>query len=588
MGRQRSNSGSRSLRLAQALSFNRMPTIQDENNPPSNSDRVDHALKAQNKKAAGGANGAAMVNQQEYASNIVDFLDVIDPEVSTLSSITNVQNSLFVPSLGRFVNRRPTYDISFVSKMPGAFPEVSDEEKEDQSRPASRPASRQTTQQTPRQSVSRAFSITSEITDSHYAVLPSGVSLEGWTQEEVDQLNDHVRHMLHSRRNKLKRGLKAFGKYVRKPLGFAVTLYATLITLFGLAWVLFLIGWIYVGDKNLYVINVIDNVLVALFAIVGDGLAPFRAVDTYHMIFIVHYHRLTWKLRKKMFLPDLENKNDLPAETVDPPSGRQSAEALHGNLEDLEARVKEQEESVNREREEAANREREEAANRERDEATLREQEEAADKDLEAGEPEKVTRDDAFERHEVSVLNQKQQDRLVYHQNKMSKSHTFYKPHETETHHAFPISFLIAIVLLLDLHSCLQITLGSITWSTDYHHRSSAATTTVLCCSITANTLAGVLIAIGDRRTRKKDVIERMFRQELTDYAMRKVEKERKKQEEKEAAARKDAEQVGRFDASTHFPRMSTDLSEGIRDEINREEKNAGESSVPGSFPSPA
>lgn len=77
MGRQRSNSGSRSLRLAQALSFNRMPTIQDENNPPSNSDRVDHALKAQNKKAAGGANGAAMVNQQEYASNIVDFLDVI-------------------------------------------------------------------------------------------------------------------------------------------------------------------------------------------------------------------------------------------------------------------------------------------------------------------------------------------------------------------------------------------------------------------------------------------------------------------------------------------------------------------------------
>jgi hypothetical protein len=83
--------------------------------------------------------------------------------------------------------------------------------------------------------------------------------------------------------------MKAFGKYVRKPLGFFVTLYGTLITLFGLAWVLFLIGWIYVGEKQLYVINVIDYVLVALFAIVGDGLAPFRAVDTYHMIFIAHY-----------------------------------------------------------------------------------------------------------------------------------------------------------------------------------------------------------------------------------------------------------------------------------------------------------
>jgi hypothetical protein len=76
MGRQRSNSGSRSLRLAQALSFNRMPAIQDSNQP-SNSDRIDHALKPQNRNTAGGANGPSVVNRQEYASNIVDFLDVI-------------------------------------------------------------------------------------------------------------------------------------------------------------------------------------------------------------------------------------------------------------------------------------------------------------------------------------------------------------------------------------------------------------------------------------------------------------------------------------------------------------------------------
>jgi hypothetical protein len=185
-----------------------------------------------------------------------------------------------VPSLGRFVNRRPTYDISFARKIPGAFPELSDDETVE----PTEPATRQTT-------LNRTYSITSEITPSHYAVLPSGASLDGWTREEVDQLNDHVRHMLHSRRSRLKRSMKAFGKYVRKPLGFAVTLYGVLITLFGLAWVLFLIGWISVGDRQLYVINVIDNVLVALFAIVGDGLAPFRAVDTYHMIHIVYYRK---------------------------------------------------------------------------------------------------------------------------------------------------------------------------------------------------------------------------------------------------------------------------------------------------------
>ncbi len=103
--------------------------------------------------------------------------------------------------------------------------------------------------------------------------MPKDVSLEGWSEDEVAELNDYVRHLLHSKRSRIKRGFKAFSKYVQKPLGFLVTLYGTLITLFGLAWVLFLIGWIYVGEKQLYAINVIDNVLVALFAIVGDGLS---------------------------------------------------------------------------------------------------------------------------------------------------------------------------------------------------------------------------------------------------------------------------------------------------------------------------
>lgn len=118
------------------------------------------------------------------------------------------------------------------------------------------------------------------------------MDLEGWSEEDKAELNDHVRHMMHSRRSKFKRSMKGFGKYMSRPLGFLVTLYATLITLFGLAWVLFLIGWIYVGDRQHYIINVIDNVLVALFAIVGDGLAPFRLVDTYHMGFIAHYRTL--------------------------------------------------------------------------------------------------------------------------------------------------------------------------------------------------------------------------------------------------------------------------------------------------------
>jgi len=277
--------------------------------------------------------------------------------------------------------------------------------------------------------------------------------------------------------------MKGFGQYVRKrqyiphhnisltnpqtALGFFVTLYATLITLFGLAWVLFLIGWINVGGRKEYLVNVIDNVLVALFAIMGDGLAPFRAVDTYHMSFIAHYHHLTWRLRKERALPQLKNENDLP------------------NL-------------------------------------TLNDQ-----ADVEAACEDKIG--------ELSVLNPEQQRKLVHHQKKFSRSHTFYKPHETETHFAFPLRLLVAVVVLLDCHSCFQIALGACTWGINYKIRPFALTTVILCCSITCNITAGVIISIGDHKTRKKDVLERMFRQELTAQAIHTLEVKREEEKKKKS-----------------------------------------------------
>ncbi|KKY19606.1 putative integral membrane protein [Diplodia seriata] len=457
-----------------------------------------------------------------YDSRIVDLLDVIDPEVSALSSLTNIQNSLFVPQLGRFVNRRPTYDLSRLPAYPAAAsrPQTSSREKQGEFEataaggPPVRPLQHMPTMpelrpvgsaERPRTSADRpgtpserAFSITSALSESRYAVLPHGITLDGWTEEDKAELNDYVRHMLHSRRSRFKRSLKGFGKYVSKPLGFLVTLYATLITLFGLAWVLFLIGWIYVGDRQHYIINIIDNVLVALFAIVGDGLAPFRAVDTYHMIFIAHYHRKTWKLRKEKALPKLQDKNDLPNEQVPP------------------------------------------------------------DTDVEAS---------RHEQEELSVLNPKQQATLVHHQEKFAKSHTFYKPHETDTHFAFPLRLLIVIVTLLDCHSCLQIALGACTWGIDYHVRPGALTAVILCCSITVNITAGILISVGDRRTRKKDVIERMSRQELTEEAIHKMQRRQEKHDERLRRLEETGEETDLEDNKEKKGRMSLDLFGSKRSE---------------------
>lgn len=134
------------------------------------------------------------------------------------------------------------------------------------------------------------------------------------------------------------------------------------------------------------------------------------------------------------------------------------------------------------------------------------------------------------------VLSDKAEARLVHHQTKLAKSHTFYKPHETETHHAFPLRLLIAVVLLLDLHSCLQISLGICTWAVSAHRLPAAVTTTILCCSITTNITAGILISIGDRRTRKQDVLERLLKQDLTGEVMKKMKKKKEKEAEKEHA----------------------------------------------------
>ncbi|KAF1985746.1 hypothetical protein K402DRAFT_421681 [Aulographum hederae CBS 113979] len=455
----------------------------------------------------------------EYDTNIVDWLDVLDPEVSTLSTLNNVQNSLFLPDLGRLYNRRPTYtltrrphtpssttssfssepEVDVTGQMP---PEETDmpritiaepsgtagegEEGEEGEKPTGKRkrgdtvSSRLSGKSLKSKASKRRLSISSDLTDSYYAVLPHGVSLENWSEEDKAELNDHVRHMLHSRRSKFKQSMKGFKKYVSKPLGFLVTLYAFLITVFGLFWVLFLIGWISGGSdsRHQYLIHVIDLVLVALFAVVGDGLAPFRTVDTYHMIFIARYAHLTWKVREKHQLPDLGNHNDLPHETVAP-------------NEDIELATKE------------------------------------------LG-------------PEVSVLTPKQQQKLEHHQKKFARSHTFYKPHETETHYAFSIRLLITVVVLLDMHSILQICLGTVTWSTDYKTRSQVPTTVILCCSITCNIMAGIVISIGDRRSRKTEVVERMARQAMTEHAIKHVERKKAKAEKAERERREEQERIDR------------------------------------------
>ncbi|KAL1604040.1 hypothetical protein SLS60_005632 [Paraconiothyrium brasiliense] len=404
----------------------------------------------------------------EYENDVVDLLDVIDPEVSTLTTLNNVQNSLFIPNFGRFYNRRPTYELS--QSQSTSDEESAQEQPAGQQHAEEDNVTEKTTEdatghlRAPESSgrLTRTNTISSVLTgvsEGHnYAVLPHGASLPGWTAEEKALLNDRVRHLLHSRRARFRRSMRGFGRYVRQPVGFLITLYAFLLTFWGAAWVLFLIGWIGVGGRQAYFIEICDQILTALFCVVGIGLAPWRAVDTYHMAFVAKYAHKTWRLRKERGLPPLRNHNELPT------------------LPDTPAWEAEQ------------------------------------DQDGEAEQP---------------VLTTAEQEKLEHHQNKLANSHTFYKPHETTTHHAFSVRLLIAIVVLLDCHSLFQMALGGTTWGIYYKERPKALTAVILTCSISCNISAGITISVGDRRSRKKIVVEQMFRQGLTEEALHSLRKER-------------------------------------------------------------
>lgn len=401
--------------------------------------------------------------------NVIDVLDVIDPEVSTLTTLNNVQNSLFLPNLPWLYNRQPTYDLGpsssdsdeemgMARRPTGEEAPLAEMTQPGEAEQAARDGQEDPGQLRRQNSIDSILSTMEEGPGHHYAVLPHGASLQGWSDEEKAALDDHVRHLLHSRRARFKRTMKGFGRYVRNPLGFIVTLYFFLITFWGAAWVLFLIGWIYVGNRQDYFVEICDQILTALFCVVGITMFPFRLVDTYHMAFVAYYAHKTWRLRKERGLQDLKDHNELPAM---PQS------------------------SI-----------------------------------WETGEAEQ-------EGVELPVLTAEEQKKLEYHQAKLEKSHTFYRPHETYTHYAFSIRLLITIIVLLDFHSMFQCALGGTTWGIYYKDRPKEVTAIILSCSLTCNITAGIIIGRGDRRSRKKLVVEQMLRQEMTEEALKKLRKER-------------------------------------------------------------
>ena len=151
-----------------------------------------------------------------YSSGMVDVLDTLDPEVATLTSLTNMQNSLFIPNLP-FLNRRPTYNLRRRKSAEESLEEINRilqpalaaQAEEQHAGPRLQRSETEATTAT-------LMTIDSQLSESRFAVLPEDTDLSGWSVADKKEVNDHVRHMLHSRRSRMKRSLKGFGHYVRR------------------------------------------------------------------------------------------------------------------------------------------------------------------------------------------------------------------------------------------------------------------------------------------------------------------------------------------------------------------------------------
>jgi hypothetical protein len=68
-----------------------------------------------------------------------------------------------------------------------------------------------------------------------YFVMPKTLvdGWDEWSDEEKAELDDYVRHLLHSRKERFRRSMRGFRRYVRTPLGAFITIYATLLTFWG-------------------------------------------------------------------------------------------------------------------------------------------------------------------------------------------------------------------------------------------------------------------------------------------------------------------------------------------------------------------
>jgi hypothetical protein len=136
-----------------------------------------------------------------------------------------------------------------------------------------------------------------------------------------------------------------------------------------------------------------------------------------------------------------------------------------------------------------------------------------------AGLPQLYDKDDlpdpTFDPNYVHVLTDKQEYELHHQQKKFMKSQTWYRPHGTETHRAFPINTAMLICLLNDGNSVFQCMLAACMWSLNRFNRPAWTTGLLIPLAFGCGICSGVLIWQGGKKTKRTERVEERLRRVL-------------------------------------------------------------------------
>ncbi|KAH9853535.1 hypothetical protein C2E23DRAFT_821747 [Lenzites betulinus] len=326
-------------------------------------------------------------NDIHHSDDIVEHLDVIDPQISTVSTLTNAANAIVVPPLS-FYSRKPVVVLPRLKKKKKT--KQSDLEK----------------------------------------------GAEHDEDEYEDALDQHVEDCLR-KRDKFRRVMRGVWSFVKTPLGIVTAIYGFNVVFWGTGIVFFLAKFINLHNEITqgFWVELCQQVETGLFTATSIGFIPFRIMDTYRVCKIWHYKRKVAKLRAKAGLPELYDPDDLPDPVYDP--------------------------------------------------------------------------------NYIHVLTEKEQIDLHYQQHQFMASQTWYRPHGTQTHRAFPINLALWICVCNDLNSFFQILLSGTMWGLDRFQRPAWTTGTTLPAAFVAGIIAGVLIYWGGRQTRRTEEVRDRLRMAL-------------------------------------------------------------------------